>query len=237
MVDEQAQSHFVHPVALGEGERFAHEVAPSLAQGVVPTLDMAGFALLLARAAVRAPGKDFVVGQPEVAARGAAAGSRAGCVRAGRGHCQQNDPRRSKRPPGEFGGRGRPTPSAGLPWSQQSSKARRVRARRPFGQEGVSHSAAAGLRLFFEPLGHGLSRHAKDTLGRPQAQALELYRSQDRGLALQVDGWTSGHQHPVRPARLAEVLLGARTVVARFDDGRAGARRTARSRSFHARSS
>ena len=43
-------------------------------------------------------------------------------------------------------------------------------------------------------------------------------------------------EHPVRPADFAEVLPSAGAIMARFDNRRAGAGRTARSRGFHARS-
>ena len=73
LVDEQAQGDFVHPLALGKGEGLAHEASESLAQGVVPTLDVAGLACALVGAAVGAARKDLVVSQPKVAAGGAAA--------------------------------------------------------------------------------------------------------------------------------------------------------------------
>ncbi len=72
MMDEQAQGGFMHSLALGEGKSLANKAAKSLAQGAVPTLDVAGFAHAhaLAGAAVGTARKDFVVGQPPVAARG-----------------------------------------------------------------------------------------------------------------------------------------------------------------------
>src|ERR1700712_833012 len=72
MMNEQAQSQFVHPVALGEGERFSHETAQALAQSAVPTFDVTSLARAFAGAAVGAAREDFGVGQPEVAARGTA---------------------------------------------------------------------------------------------------------------------------------------------------------------------
>ena len=73
MVDEQAHGRFVHPLALGEGKRAAHEATQALTQGVVEAFDVAGLARAFAGAAVRALGKDFCVGQPQVAAAGPAA--------------------------------------------------------------------------------------------------------------------------------------------------------------------
>ena len=73
MMDEQTQGDLVHALALGEGERAAHEAAQTLAQGAVPTLHVAGLPLVFAAEPMRAPRKRFFVGQPEVAARGAAA--------------------------------------------------------------------------------------------------------------------------------------------------------------------
>ncbi len=40
-MNEQAQGHFVHPVALGEGERIANRAPETLTQDVIPTLDVA----------------------------------------------------------------------------------------------------------------------------------------------------------------------------------------------------
>ena len=67
VVDEQAQSHFVHALALGEGEGLAHEAAQALAQRVVPPLDVAGFAFALVAQAVRAGREHLGIRQPEVA--------------------------------------------------------------------------------------------------------------------------------------------------------------------------
>ena len=75
-MDEQAQSHGVHAHALGEGEWLAHEASESLAQRVVPAFDVAGLALAFTGAAMGSARKDLVVGQPEVAPRGAAAAVR-----------------------------------------------------------------------------------------------------------------------------------------------------------------
>ena len=72
MMHEQAQSGFVPPLALGEGKGFADKTPGSLTQRVVPTLDVAGLTRASAAGAVGAPGKDLVVGQPPVAARGTA---------------------------------------------------------------------------------------------------------------------------------------------------------------------
>lgn len=63
MVDKQAQSQFVRPVAFGERERFSHETTQTLAQGVVPTLDVAGFARAFATQAMIAPRKGLVISQ------------------------------------------------------------------------------------------------------------------------------------------------------------------------------
>ena len=49
VVDEQQQADPVHPVALAEGERLAHEPRQPLPQGVVPTLDMTRLAVALVR--------------------------------------------------------------------------------------------------------------------------------------------------------------------------------------------
>ena len=68
MMNEQAQGQCVHPLALGEGKRFANGTAQALTQRVVPSFDMASLARAFAGAAVGAPGEYFVVGQPIVAA-------------------------------------------------------------------------------------------------------------------------------------------------------------------------
>ena len=47
-MNKQAQGEFVHPVALGEGERLANKAAEALTQSVVPPLDVAGFAFAFA---------------------------------------------------------------------------------------------------------------------------------------------------------------------------------------------
>ena len=81
LMNEQAQSKFMHSVALGKGKGPAYEASEALAQRVVEAFDVAGFARPLAGAAVRAPGEDFGVGQPQVAAAGpAAVGWRDACM-------------------------------------------------------------------------------------------------------------------------------------------------------------
>jgi hypothetical protein len=52
---------------LGERERFAHHAPDPLAQRVVPSLHVRGFACLLAHALVASSGKDAGVGLPKVA--------------------------------------------------------------------------------------------------------------------------------------------------------------------------
>ena len=73
MMNEQAQGNFVHPLALGEGQSLANKASETLTQRVVPTLNAASLARAFASAAAGAPWEHFVVGQPEVAAGGAAA--------------------------------------------------------------------------------------------------------------------------------------------------------------------
>src|SRR5579875_2788941 len=72
-MDKQAQSQFMHPLALGEGERLAHEAAQPLAQGAKEAFGVVGLAFGFAAKTVRAFGKGLLVGQPIVAARRAAA--------------------------------------------------------------------------------------------------------------------------------------------------------------------
>ena len=62
----------MHPLAFGEGESPAHKAAQALAQGAEPAFGMVGLPFGLAAQTVRALGKGFFVGQPEVAARGPA---------------------------------------------------------------------------------------------------------------------------------------------------------------------
>lgn len=164
-------------------------------------------------------------------------GSQLGCAHARHGHFRPNGRPRSKRQPGGSDGKGRSTPSGHWPLIPRSSKVRPVPAHRPFRQAKASHSVAGGLGLFFEPAGDGLSRHAEDSLGRPQSQSLNFHRPQDQLLARGVGGRTLGNEHPVRSTRFAEILLGASGVVTAFDDSRAGARRAAGNRRFHAHSS
>ena len=85
VMNEQAQGQFVPPVALGEGKRFAHEATKTLAQSAVPAFNVAGFARALAGAAVGALWEGLVVGQPEIAARGAAAVRRRDALTQGTG--------------------------------------------------------------------------------------------------------------------------------------------------------
>ncbi len=72
-MNKQAQSEFVHPLALGEGEGFTHEAAQALAQRAVPAFHMAGFTRALATKAMRALWEHLIVGEPEVATCGTAA--------------------------------------------------------------------------------------------------------------------------------------------------------------------
>ena len=72
-MNEQAQSEFVHPLALGEGECFANKTTEALTPGVVPAFDVTGLASAFAGAPMRASGENLVVSQPEVAAGGPAA--------------------------------------------------------------------------------------------------------------------------------------------------------------------
>ena len=62
----------MHSLAFGEGERLANEAAQALSQGAEKAFGVVGLAFVLAAETVRAPGKSFLVGQPEVAARGPA---------------------------------------------------------------------------------------------------------------------------------------------------------------------
>ena len=166
-MDEQAQGQFVHSVAFGERERFSHEAAQALAQGAVPTFDVTTSRPRLCRCSGGC-GEGRLRRRParsRCAWRGR--GSWAGCAHARHGLHQQNDPRRSTPRFGASGGRGRSRPSERFAWNRRSSKARRVRARRPPGQEAACRLAAGALRLFFEPLGDRATRHAKDALGCP----------------------------------------------------------------------
>ena len=157
----------------------------------------------------------------------------AGCARAGHGHFRPSGPLRSTPRLGGFADKARSTPSARWPWLPRNSRVRPTPARRPFRPAKASRSKAGEFRLFFEPPGNGLPRHAEDALGRTQTQALDLHRPQHHRLACGIGRRAFGHQHPVCPARLAEILLGAAGVVATFDEGRALARSTAGSRGFH----
>ena len=208
---EQAQGGFVHPLALGEGERFANKASETLTSGVVPAFDVAGLARAFAAGAVGCAGERSPR-RPATNRRGwPGSGSRVGCARAERGHFGPNDPRQSRRLPGGFADRGRSTPSGHWPSNRRNSRV--------------------------HPTGNRLAGHAEDALGRPQAQSLDFHGPQDQRLALGIGGRTLGYQHPVCSTRLAEILLGARGVVAAFDNGCAGARRTAGNRRFHAHSS
>jgi hypothetical protein len=48
VVDKEFETAVVHVVRLGEGKRFSYEARKPLPQGVDPSLDMGGFAFLLA---------------------------------------------------------------------------------------------------------------------------------------------------------------------------------------------
>ena len=188
VVDEQPQGDFLHSVALGKGERFTDKAARSLAQGVVPSLDIAGFARPFATEAVGSAGETSRRRPASGRCGSSGSGSRAGCAHAGHEHFWPNDPRRGRRQPGASVGRGRSTPSERFPWSRQSSRVHPTPARRLFRPAKAFRSTVGEPRLFFEPFGDGLPSHPEDTLGRPQSQTLDFHRPQDQRLAFRVDG-------------------------------------------------
>lgn len=65
-MEEEPQADLVHVVALGEGERLAHESTHPLAQAEVPALDVIGLAALFSDRHVLVLGDDLLVALPEV---------------------------------------------------------------------------------------------------------------------------------------------------------------------------
>ena len=65
-MDEQQQADLVHPVALAEGERLAHEPGETLPQGVVPPLDVTRLPIALAGGLVLGLREHLGVGLLEV---------------------------------------------------------------------------------------------------------------------------------------------------------------------------
>jgi hypothetical protein len=117
VMNKQAQVDFVHALALGKGERFAHKTPQALAQRAKPTLGVVGLALGFAAEAMRAPWKGCFTGQPEITAGGKGSDNPAGGASAKRGRSGPSDPPQSRRRSGGSVGKGRSRPNARWLWN------------------------------------------------------------------------------------------------------------------------
>lgn len=65
-MQEELQAGVMHGVVLGERQGFAHETAQSLAQGIVPTLDMIGLSTVFSHGSMLLFGDHVGVRLPEI---------------------------------------------------------------------------------------------------------------------------------------------------------------------------